>query len=191
MIANMITGLGLIIAVWFNILLFTGPQNPLFMLIVALAIGLTDFLDGYIARVLSIVSDLGKTLDRLRDKVFILPFLGKEMLALRGSEEFIESAVVGTISIILAAEAGIIILWIKGVLMKGDVGSHISGKIKTTLCTLAVLLMLSHDFYIKNFGGAAASFIFEFAILAVLFLGAVFAIWSFFNYIKRYSEYGG
>ena len=182
MIANMITGFGLALAIWFNLLLFTGPQNPLFMLAVALAIGLTDLFDGFVARTMSMESDLGKSLDRLRDKVFILPFFAKEMLALRGSEEWIESATGSTISIILAAEAGIIILWIKGVLMKGDVGSHISGKIKTTLCTLAVLLMLSHDFYIKNFGSdEAIYFVFKFAILAVLFLGAVFAIWSFFN----------
>lgn len=188
MIANMITGLGLVLAVWFNILLFTGPQNPLFMLAVALAIGLTDLFDGFTARRMSIVSELGKSLDRLRDKAFILPFFAKEMLALRGSEELIKSAAGSAIGIILAAEAGIIILWIRGFLIKGDVGSHISGKIKTALCTLAVFFMLSHNFYIKNFGGAAVSFVFKFVILAVLFLGALFAIWSFFNYIKRYSQ---
>lgn len=188
MTANIITGFGLVIAIWFNILLFTGPQNPLFMLIVALAIGLTDLLDGYIARRLSIVSELGKSLDRLRDKIFVLPFFAKEMLALRGSEESIESAAGSAIGIILAAEAGIIILWIRGFLVKGDVGSHVSGRIKTVLCSLAVFLMLFHDFYVKNFGGAAESFIFEFVILAVLALGTFFTIWSFFNYIKRYSQ---
>ena len=74
-LANMITGIGLIAVILFITFLFKGYSGP--VMIVAISIvALTDLMDGAIARGLKIVSQLGKSLDRARDKLFACVLFG-------------------------------------------------------------------------------------------------------------------
>ena len=85
---------------------------------------LTDFLDGWIARKLGIVSDMGKILDPLADKILILVFL--PLLEMRAISSF-------PVFIILAREFAIMALRVvlakEGVIME----AKLSGKIKTAI----------------------------------------------------------
>lgn len=185
--ANIITALGILITAWFNVLLWTGPQNPLFMLAIAFAIGATDLFDGYIARKKDIVSDLGKSLDRFRDKMFVCPFFVKEIIGLSGNTGSAENIIRCSLGVIIAIEASIVIMWVIGISRNMDVELHRAGKIKTVLYSIAVFLMLFSDFLQKNFQGIDLIAFSDWIISAILVLSAFFAFYSFLGYVKRYS----
>lgn len=71
-LANFITTVGFILTAWLIILALTDGEFVV-MFWLAAAVILTDFLDGKIARYFSIASKTGSALDRLRDKIFIVP----------------------------------------------------------------------------------------------------------------------
>ncbi|MDX9791753.1 MAG: CDP-alcohol phosphatidyltransferase family protein [Candidatus Kapaibacterium sp.] len=81
-IPNMISILRIILAV--PVAYFIVEDNSTSALILGTIAGLTDFLDGYLARKLNIISDLGKILDPLADKFFAacvaLAFILTEMM---------------------------------------------------------------------------------------------------------------
>jgi len=90
---------------------------------------ITDFLDGWIARKLRIVSDLGKILDPLADKILVLIFLPLlEMGAITSFPVFIILArefAVMALRVVVAKDGGVV------------VSAQFSGKLKT-LITLPV-----------------------------------------------------
>lgn len=77
-LANMVTGVGVIAVILFITLLFKGYSGSP-MLFMVMFIGITDLFDGQIARKLKVVSTLGKSLDRARDKLFACTLFGFEL----------------------------------------------------------------------------------------------------------------
>jgi phosphatidylglycerophosphate synthase len=70
-LANFVTGSGLISTLWFIVVGIVYPEMLWLLLLLGIAIGLSDFFDGKIARYLDIKTPLGVTLDRIRDKIFV------------------------------------------------------------------------------------------------------------------------
>jgi CDP-diacylglycerol--glycerol-3-phosphate 3-phosphatidyltransferase len=66
-IPNVITALRIALSI---ALLFTSPLSPVFFIIYIIC-GLTDMIDGYLARKMRITSKLGSKLDSIADMVFI------------------------------------------------------------------------------------------------------------------------
>lgn len=75
-IPNILTIIRMVLIPFFVFLFFSEiPNNLTFAFIVFFIAGLTDVLDGYIARKYDMVSDIGKVLDPLADKMMLISVL--------------------------------------------------------------------------------------------------------------------
>ena len=136
---NYITSIRLIFTI--PLIIFLETNNILFVWIIILFGGITDYLDGYIARKFKLKTKIGAILDPLADKVFIIipfiwlckyeiiPFWSLSILLIR---EFLVSAFRGS------KENGLPALKI--------------GKYKTFLqfITLVILFSNINQFYLQN-----------------------------------------
>ncbi len=101
---------------------------------VFLIASLTDFLDGYLARKYNLVTDLGKVLDAIADKILVNGVL-------------IILAVEGYISVIVPVVIVCRDICVDSIKMvvgqkQGAVGASIAGKIKTAFMMIGITLML-------------------------------------------------
>ena len=74
-LANFITYIGLICTIGVPVLAFTAPERLWLMTLFAFLAGLSDVLDGTIAKTLKTTTLFGSAFDKLRDKVFTVPNL--------------------------------------------------------------------------------------------------------------------
>ncbi len=74
-LANIVTIFGFLAAIWLLVIAINNPEELWLIMLLAGVVGLSDLVDGMIARKLKITSSYGGALDRLRDKVFIVPIL--------------------------------------------------------------------------------------------------------------------
>lgn len=72
-LANVATVIGILSSLYFIWIALTEPENLLKITISAIIAGITDFIDGYIAREFKIESVFGSYIDRLRDRLLIYP----------------------------------------------------------------------------------------------------------------------
>lgn len=105
--------------------------------IIFLIASLTDFLDGYLARKYHIVTDLGKVLDAIADKILVNGVL-------------IALAVDGYINVvipIIIVSRDIIVDSIKMIAgqKSGAVGASMAGKIKTACMLVGITLLFFYD----------------------------------------------
>lgn len=118
------------------------PFNYLISAVIFMLAAATDFLDGYIARKYNLVTDLGKFLDPIADKVLVstalivmlLPSSGTVILPFYGAI---------AVAIILARELIVsgfrMVAASKGAVLAADW----SGKIKTTFQDIAIVVLLA------------------------------------------------
>jgi len=136
-IANQITILRIFLIPLF--IIFLGYNKPLYALIVFLIAGITDALDGFLARKLNQITTLGKILDPLADKALLLSafiFIYNSNLSIK----FPFWYVVIVISRDFYILAGSLIIY----LLKGeiDIKPSIFGKLTTFFQILSVILIL-------------------------------------------------
>jgi len=74
-LANIVTIFGFLAAIWLLVIAINNPEELWLIMLLAGVVGLSDLVDGMIARKLKITSNFGGALDRLRDKVFVVPLL--------------------------------------------------------------------------------------------------------------------
>ena len=115
--------------------LFLSKENYYVVLVICLIAYITDLLDGYFARKLNQISDFGKIIDPLADKVFV--FVLAIMLLLQGKIPVWFFAVI--------AGRDILIL-LGGLLMKDKSkqipASNIYGKVTVVIVAVALLLSM-------------------------------------------------
>jgi len=160
-----------IIPVLVYLLTFTDPFYALLAAALFLLASLTDYLDGYLARRHRTVSNLGKILDPLADKLMIVAAL----IMLAAMDRVGEPGVPGwLVVIIVARESGVTLLrgiaLTEGIVMEAEA----LGKYKLILQSFAVFALLVHypywgiDFYVVG--------------IYFLYLATVIALWSGVNY---------
>ncbi len=167
-----------IIPVLVYLLTFTDPFYALLAAALFLLASLTDYFDGYLARRHRTVSNLGKILDPLADKLMIVAAL----IMLAAMDRVGEPGVPGwLVVIIVARESGVTLLrgiaLTEGIVME----SEALGKYKLILQSIAVFSLLVHfpywgiDFYVVG--------------IYFLYLATVIALWSGVNYYFKFLRY--
>jgi CDP-diacylglycerol--glycerol-3-phosphate 3-phosphatidyltransferase len=118
------------------------PYNNVIAAVVFVVAALTYFLDGYIARKYKLVTDLGKFLDPIADKVLVSTALIIMLVVPNGGNEILPAYGAIAVAIILARELIIsgfrMVAASKGMVLAADK----SGKIKTFFQDLAIIALL-------------------------------------------------
>lgn len=161
---------------------WTGAATLAFWLFIAAAI--TDWLDGSIARRRGIVSNFGKFMDALTDKVLVL---GIMVALVRHDEDLPVTFVLLTLGREFMVSGMRMVVAAKGVVVPADGG----GKVKTItqMIALGCLLatpMLEND--VATWTGLSVHPLSEWVHKAGLLgfaLGTFFAVWSGYRYLRR------
>lgn len=170
----------------------------LWTVIIYTFVSLTDFLDGWVARRLNIVSDVGKILDPLADKILVLVFL--PLLEMQVISSF-------PVFIILAREFAIMALRVVSAKNGTIISATFAGKLKTAF-TLPVcgILLARVPVYEMDVPAILEPLEFlrvwilglpQWSINLLIYITVVITIWSFLDYFgsfiwQRYvQKYGG
>lgn len=118
------------------------PYNYLIAAVIFAAAAFTDFLDGHIARKYNMVTDLGKFLDPIADKVLVATALIIMLAVPQGGAEILPAYAAIAVAVILARELIIsgfrMVAASKGAVIAADK----AGKIKTFVQDVAVCALL-------------------------------------------------
>jgi CDP-diacylglycerol--glycerol-3-phosphate 3-phosphatidyltransferase len=161
----------LIIPVLVYILTFADPISALWAACLFLVAAVTDYFDGYLARRNKSVSDVGKILDPLADKLMVASALIMLAAMDRPNEPSVPAWLV---VVILARESAVTV--IRGIALSEGIvmQAETLGKHKFILQAYAVVALLVHyNYWGLNFFVAGMYF---------LILSAVIAVWSGVNY---------
>jgi len=139
---------------------------------------LTDLFDGLLARRFGAVSDAGKLLDPVADKILVMAAL--VMLVSQRSEVDGAPWVPGWMVVLVLARE----IWVTGVralaASKGViVAAGVAGKIKSSFQMVAIVLLLLHDFQFRIGGVAVPSQILG---LNALLLSILLSYWGAIDY---------
>ena len=189
-IANAITAIGLILSVWLVMVFLIEPDYLWLILLLAILIGLSDFLDGKIARYFNIKSTFGSALDRLRDKIFICPTL--VILLCHYWEKTFQSFFLATLNaaliiVVILIEILLFIVWFFSIIKKLDSASNYYGQVKMFLQFMAVMIWLISLIIEKYLGFPVLKF--SIYLIDVILAAAIYyGIKSLEGYYQRYSQ---
>jgi len=186
--ANMVTWARIFLTSWMNCLIwFNSGVNSLLVLILAIVIGPTDCLDGWIARKFGIQSKFGGHLDKGADKYYTCSLLAYfaqgEMIDWYLSQ--ITYMFIGLlIGLILCVEAFLIIMWIIGLITKTDTSPSAYGKWKMTFQFIAIAWLLAIK-WMESLPEVNVIFSIYLGLIILLILAAICGIFGGFNYYQR------
>ena len=140
-IANKLTLSRVLLTPVFLLLLYLKiPLNFLFALLVFIAASLTDLYDGKLARKRGLVSDFGKFLDPLADKILVMAAL----------TAFIGFSLAHPVAVILITAREFVVSGIRLVAVSGSgkvIAANLWGKLKTTIqMTVIISVMTFYEF---------------------------------------------
>ena len=160
-----------------------GAASFAFWLFIAGAI--SDWLDGYLARKNGIVSDFGKLMDALTDKIMVIGI----MVALVDKQMLPVSFVLITLCREFMVSGMRMLAAARGVIVAADRG----GKTKTVTQLIAIGFLLAEPMVAKDWAFIAGAYdlslltsVVSFIGLVGFILGTFFAVWSGFHYIRRH-----
>lgn len=168
-IPNILSLIRLTLSFIIGYLLFTNQKIPALVLIFIAWV--TDLLDGYLARKLNVITELGKILDPVADKTLILVIVLSLLLTKKISI---------TIGIIIIARD--IIILTAGLIAarkhKFVIPSNVIGKISAFIIgSILFIILLFPNIPFKKF--------FETLILFVVLLSLILYSFYYFNWIKK------
>lgn len=141
--------------------------------IIFLIASLTDFLDGYLARKYNMVTDIGKVMDAIADKILV-----NGVLILLATEGYISPIVP-----VVIVSRDIVVDSIKMVAgqKSGAVGASMAGKIKTACMLVGITLLFFYDlpFSLANIYPAKA----------IIMIATVLSVISGIQYYVKNKKY--
>jgi CDP-diacylglycerol--glycerol-3-phosphate 3-phosphatidyltransferase len=178
-IPNTLTALRLALAPVFVLLMIEPSRTMVYVATGIFILGaLTDFMDGVIARRYGAVSDAGKLLDPVADKVLVMAALVM-LLAQRSEVDGAPWVPAWMVVLVLARE-----IWVTG--LRGVAASRgvvvaasAAGKLKSAVQMVAIVFLLLHDYPVAIFGSAVPSQILG---LNALLLSIVVSYWGAIDY---------
>ena len=118
------------------------PYNYVISAVIFALAAFTDFLDGHIARKYNLVTDLGKFLDPIADKVLVSTALIIMLLPMSGESAILPYYTAIAVAVILARELIVsgfrMVAASKGAVLAADW----SGKVKTFVTDIAIIILL-------------------------------------------------
>ena len=159
------------------------PYHYLIAAVIFILAAATDFLDGYLARKYNLVTNLGKFLDPIADKVLV----STALILMLTVPEMIPPLFSIAVAVILARELIVsgfrMVAASRGLVLAADK----VGKVKTVFQDLAiVVLLVGYDFF-GVFESAAYSPV-NLAGLVLLCIAALLTIWSGIGYLVKNRE---
>ena len=141
--------------------------------IIFLIASLTDFLDGYLARKYNMVTDIGKVMDAIADKILV-----NGVLILLATEGYISPIVPAVI-----VSRDIVVDSIKMVAgqKSGAVGASMAGKIKTACMLVGITLLFFYDL--------PFSLINVYPAKAIIMIATVLSVISGIQYYVKNKKY--
>ncbi len=185
-VPNALTGLRFILIVVF-VYVFWIPKNYLAALIIFAAAAVTDWLDGYLARRYDVVTDMGKLLDPLADKLMLLAALTCLSFTRRpgGSEMFLPMFfLVFTIIKEFAMIIGGIYLYRKKVV----VYSRFIGKLATLFFNVGIVLTFLRPYFEGSFAFPINEALLYIAVVLALSAFILYAVQSFMKPVKEMRQ---
>ncbi len=175
---NKLTLTRLILAVPFIYVLENSPQGGFPYRIIALAIfaiaSITDFFDGYLARKHNLITDFGKIMDPLADKILVISAL-VVMVYLRYIPSWMSIVIIFREFLI----SGIRMV----VAAKGEViPASKLGKYKTTSQMIVIMLMIL-------LGNESYSFLPNHYNFYMMMIPVILTIWSGWEYVENTKQY--
>ena len=161
------------------------PYNYFIAAIVFVLAAATDFLDGYIARKYHLVTNLGKFLDPIADKVLV----STALILMLTVDAILPPLFSIAVAVILARELIVsgfrMVAASRGLVLAADK----IGKVKTVFQDLAIFVLLAgYDFFGVFDSSPASVNPINVAGLVLLVIAAVLTIWSGVSYIVKNRE---
>ncbi len=163
-IANKITILRiLLIPVFLFVLMSNMANNFIIALIIFIIASFTDFLDGYLARSMNLVTKLGKFLDPLADKLLVI----SAMIA------FVELNLLSSYVVLIIISRELIISVFRAIAASEGIVIAASwwGKIKTNSQILMIVILLLKDYIPVSISNILNPLIITIATLFTIFSG--------------------
>lgn len=176
-----------LIPIFVALLVDATPITVLLASVIFIIAAITDYVDGYLARRVGAVSEFGKLLDPLADKILVMAAL--VMLASQRSESFGDPWVPGWM-VVLTLAREIWVTGLRGLAAQGGVvvAANSSGKVKSGLQMVAVVALLQHDLPLELWGVRVTA---QWVGLNLLMLSLFFSYWAAIGYTMLVLGIGG
>jgi CDP-diacylglycerol---glycerol-3-phosphate 3-phosphatidyltransferase len=174
--ANIITIVRIILVPFFLVILLTEMQNKEFFAFAIFVIAaVTDSIDGYVARKYNQVSDLGKFLDPMADKLLV----SAALIAL----VYLQEVETWVAAIIILRELFISVFRLYYLVNNASFSASIPAKLKTTFQIVALsILIIYRKMPFANYLGILGT--------VVLYIAAFLTVYSGAEYVIRFSRSG-
>lgn len=161
----------------FFLLISSIPNNYLWATIIFVLASLTDALDGYIARSRNLITDFGKFLDPLADKMLVISALVC----------FIELRLLGSVVVLIIIAREFLVTSLRLVVVSSNgtvIAANIWGKLKTISQMVAVIAILIFSILSQQ-EMIPASFNYIFAGNLLMWVAAILTIISGMDYLIK------
>jgi len=190
-LANVITISGLVVTIWLLLIALNSPNRLYLIILLAGLIGLTDFIDGKLARYLDCRTSFGSALDRIRDKIFVMPLLiiltWHHRWKITELSFFLSTLIEALVFAIILFEILLAFSWLVGLIKKLDIESNKWGKAKMFCEFLAIMFWLGSLTLEKYIGIPIIKFSI-YLIILTLTTAISLAFKSLEGYYKRYTQ---